>query len=172
MVDIIGVGSQRDPKALKLFTLRNKNFIENEIPDEDRNPNALMTARELWASIFPEIRSRSLTAMYNCAGMVFAARRTCISNMRDIDLILRDDDYRRLSDEGLAEVGDLVVYRRIGIPRHVGIVFEKVPDLEAGQQPFHFRILSQWGDDGEYLHRLRDVPTIFGDQIEFWSDRK
>ena len=34
------------------------------------------------------------------------------------------------------------------------------------------KILSQWGEDGEYLHAPGDVPPIFGQPREFWTDRR
>lgn len=173
MVGIISRGSELDPYSLKLFTLGNRTFVENEMPEEDRNPVALREARDIWVSIFPDLKPRSLTAMYNCAGMVFASRRTCVKNMKDIDIILVDDGYRRVNDERDVDIGDVVVYRNTKlVPRHVGLVCEKTLILDLARPPFDIWVMSQWGDDGEYRHRLKDVPELFGDQIEFWSDRK
>jgi len=172
MPDIVGLGSEQDPQALKLFTYRNRHFIENAMPEEDRSPAALRAAREFWIGQFSELTPRSLTAMYNCAGMVFACRRTCVSKMQDVDTVLVDDGYHVVSNQRDVDVGDLVVYRRGSAPKHVGIVYEKAALLDVGQEPFAFRVLSQWGEDGEFLHKLSDVPALFGDRIEFWSDRK
>ena len=55
--------------------------------------------------------------------------------------------------------------------RHVGIIYERNPILHP-QPGFEFWVLSQWGEDGEYLHRLADVPVLLGNQVEYWSDRR
>ena len=37
---------------------------------------------------------------------------------------------------------------------------------------FDITVLSQWGDDGEYIHKLTEVPNEYGKAEEFWTDRR
>jgi hypothetical protein len=86
-------------------------------------------------------------------------------------MVLEDDDYRRLSGSGQAELGDVVVYRDTqGVVTHVGLVARIVTDLQVGAR--EMGVLSQWGADGEYFHRVDDVPSLLGIPAEYWSDRK
>jgi hypothetical protein len=69
--------------------------------------------------------------------------------------------------------GDVVVYKNNGIPQHVGIIYE-IRDVSLAQDRsrFEFWVLSQWGEDGEYLHKMREVPPIYGGDVQVWSERK
>lgn len=118
---------------------------------------------------------------YNCAGHVWASRRTSIYEESAVRMILNEDGYRRLVGFGDAAVGDLVIYWHR--PRggtelwlHVAVVCELRPLFsESGnRRPW---VLSKFGDTtGEWLHRFDDFPY---DQpgmgldlvIEFYTDR-
>jgi hypothetical protein len=170
MVPILRRGSEDDPESFKFFTGSNR-FIENERPDTERAPDALRAARTLFRGIYPNVECRSLTGMYNCVGMVFATRRTAVSPDH-LPQILRDDGYRTIAEANVF-VGDIVIYKRAGNPQHVGIIYEfrDISPAHDGSLREMF-VLSQWGQDGEYLHRLRDVPTIYGTELEFWTERR
>lgn len=116
-----------------------------------------------------QIRLRSLASEYNCMGMVFASRRTSI-DVEHMERILQDDGYRRIAPE-FVMLGDLIVYRdQHGVAQHVGLVCKHDPDVaRAG---WNTEVLSQWGHDGEYLHSAGDVPAIYGDAHDFWTDRE
>lgn len=171
MVHIFGRGSERDPAALRLYTTCNRNYVENERPDEERPIEALQAAYQYVKSISPSARCCSLTAMYNCVGVVFASRRTHV-DCEHLDMILQDDGYRLISQKSAIE-GDVVVYRKDGIPLHVGIIYE-LQDLSFARDGSQIElwVLSQWGQDGEYIHKLREVSTLYGDQLEFWTERR
>jgi hypothetical protein len=51
---------------------------------------------------------RSLTARYNCIGMAFANRRTCIEP-EEVALILHEDDYIDVQRPADVMPGDLVI---------------------------------------------------------------
>ncbi len=72
-----------------------------------------------------EVR-RGPTGVYNCAGHVWASRRTAIHETEDIEAILRDDGYRVLEQKESPRPGDLVLYRLADTdePFHVGQVIE------------------------------------------------
>lgn len=56
-----------------------------------------------------EVR-RPSSGGYNCAGMVWAARHTCLPRDDDWRAILLDDGYRRLSRTETPMLGDVAVY--------------------------------------------------------------
>lgn len=144
----------------------------NQIPNERRMeqaPETLRAVKELYERR-PTVRARSLTGVYNCMGMVFAARRTCIEPDY-LRMILEDDEYHRLSGPDRAEQGDVVVYRdAAGDVAHVGLVAQVNVSLSPPTR--QISVLSQWGAYGEYFHRVDDVPQQLGTPVEYWSDRK
>ena len=102
------------PEGLALQT-RRRTDIENFVglPGVvwgDRKWFADMATKYGWS-----IRSPP-TGIYNCAGMVWASRRTCIHAPELYELILKEDDYRLVPDDERPRPGDLLVYRRVGSP--------------------------------------------------------
>lgn len=85
-------------------------------------------------------------------------------------MILGDDGYRPLPNGDDLTAGDVVVYRdEEGAVAHVGLVTEVKTDIEKAQ--WEVFVLSQWGRDGEYFHRLDDVNLLLGKPTEYWTDR-
>ena len=164
---LIGGGGESDRLSIKLATRRGT-FISNERRRE-RPPEALRAAKEIWKEKYPNIQVRSLTAIYNCVGLVFGSRRTCIDTDQ-LELILREDDYRRLPGEHDVEIGDLVLYRIGNRYEHIAVVVNKERDLINAS--FEITVISQWGADGEYIHLIHDVPPALGIPQEFWTDRR
>jgi len=163
---VLDEGGENDNRSIPLAT-KQGNWIRN-VRKPEHLPGRLRSAAKALCGAFPNIRLRSLSATYNCVGMVFAARRTWVEP-EEIDLIRRDDEYIRVERP---VVGDLVVYRRSadGGICHIGQVVE----IERDVQTAHHRatVLSQWGQDGEYLHDIADVPELYGSQREFWTERR
>jgi len=143
-----------------------------QIPNQrklPRPPVAMCAARDLHLTGYPLRRCRSLSSDYNCAGMVFANRRTTIDSL-DTGMILEDDEYRNIHSRDQVEVGDVVVYKDDrGEVSHVGLVSNIGVDIRTAQ--IEINVLSQFGADGEYIHPISDVEHVFGSRIEFWSDR-
>jgi hypothetical protein len=115
--------------------------------------------------------------IYNCAGHVWASRRTAILEDDAVRLILADDGYRPLGPAEDVLQGDLVLYwakmpdgREIFL--HVGMVCEIRPG--PGSVRFAW-VISKWGATScESLHRYDDVPYArqgFSLRIEFRTDR-
>ena len=114
--------------------------------------------------------------IYNCAGHVWASRRTSVYDSETkYDDILHDDGYRKLLLGAPVRLGDVAVYRLIDSADriiHVGVVAE-LRTVGSVQVPW---LLSKWSDmSGEWLHHFEDVS--FDHQfsrdtydIEFWSD--
>jgi hypothetical protein len=168
---IIGRGSEQDSAALRLYTTANRNYIENERPDSERPLESLKEALKIAKDICPTAKCRSLTALYNCVGMALANRRTAV-DIKHLEVILQDDGYRQIPEKEVFE-GDIVEYLRSSVPQHVGIVYELRPSNPLTRiGPIEIWVLSQWGEDGEYLHKLRCVPAIYGTELRFWSERK
>ena len=154
--------------ALRMET-RAKWQIPNELRSE-RHKEALDAAVELHRAAHPNAVLRSITAVYNCVGMVLSSRRAWVDT-EHIRRILREDGFRRLTDSSEAECGDVVIYHDDeGEACHMGLIAHK--KIIQGQDEDHLRVLSKWGSDGEYFHDLSDVPLLLGRPAEFWTDRR
>ena len=110
-----------------------------------------------------------MSSTYNCMGMVFASRRTWV-DPEHLTIILEDDGYRPVANEGELQPGDVVIYRDdAGEVSHVGIVTKvRTNLLQASRE---ITVLSQWGESGEYFHRVDDVHPGLGHPSEYWTDR-
>lgn len=164
---IFGEGGPNDKASIPLATKRG-NFIDNQ-RGRRRPPEAFQEAVKIWQKKYPNIRVRSLTSEYNCVGMVFGCRRTCI-DPKYIDRILEEDEYRLLSGPTEVLPGDIVLYKNGNENSHIGTIISKEPDVKNAS--FKITVLSQWGSDGEYIHLLDEVPEDYGNVKEFWTERK
>lgn len=134
------------------------------------NPTRLKVAEELVLKHHNTAVTRSLTGSYNCMGMVFATRRTWVDT-NQLSIILEDDDYRKLTSMEDVIEGDVIIYKgEEGQVTHVGLVSSVVPNLIEGSKTIN--VMSQWGHDGEYFHRIDDVNPLLGVPAEAWTDRK
>jgi hypothetical protein len=168
-IPIIGAGEPSDRAYIPLATR-----IGNTIPNErrmERNKQSLMAALNILTKAHPKIKLRSLTATYNCLGMVFASRRTCIDTSY-LHKIITEDGYRQLSGPHETELGDVVIYRDEPDYNvtHVAIIIDKMVGVATGSNII--KVISQWGADGEYVHLVEDVPFLLGKPIEYWTDRR
>ena len=57
------------------------------------------------------ITRREPTGGYNCAGLVWATRRSALPEPSDWEQALEDDGYRKIETSEHPKVGDIVVYR-------------------------------------------------------------
>ena len=172
-VQIIGAGEVHDPRSLELAT-RAGERIPN-VREFPLSPTVMKTRIRQHRESHPHIVVRSAASVYNCAGMVFASRRTAI----DIDLvrrILKEDGYRQIASEDM-QMGDIVLYAdqsqrvsHVGMiaSMHVGMIASMPVERQGQLNPV--RILSQWGSDGEYFHAPLDVPALYGRPSEYWTD--
>ena len=120
---------------------------------------------------FPNAKPMSASAIYNCYGLAFACRRSAIVDEEDVSAILVDDGYRQLPWDPSAWLsGDIVIYRDgNGAMVHVGVVAKKQVDLATGETSVE--VLSAWGESGEYLHPIGDVPSLLGRPTEVVAQR-
>lgn len=123
------------------------------------------------------------TGGYNCFGMLFASRRTYITDEGEgnVECILKEDGYRKLSDQNKVKTGDIVLYRdksRKSI-YHVCVVTRlNSLQLSSGEHSSSksgkiIYALSKWGDVfGEDEHHIQHHCWVDMDvEIEFWTDR-
>ena len=147
---------------------RSRTRIRNELRRE-RPPIARQTAIDLIRGSHPNVTIRSSSAVYNCIGMVVASRRTTVEP-RDLLGVLRDDGYKKI---GVAEAsaGDVVVYLDgRGEVTHAGFILCR--NVLTSDKTDPFKVLSQWGADGECEHDSLDVPDVYCRPAEFWTDRR
>lgn len=117
-------------------------------------------------------RRRPPSGGCNCAGHIWASRRTCIYEEADWRMILSDDGFRKTSDP-LPD--DLVIYveKESGI-LHIGRVVELKEGVtkESRRIPW---VVSKWNDfSGEVFHLENDHPfqtSGFIVKVEYWTDR-
>lgn len=169
MAYIIGLGGPADPQALKLETRRHR-WIRNVLrPEAARDQMRARIAVSLGAC--PRATPVSASAIYNCYGLAFAARRTAIVDEEDVAAILEDDQYRKLPwDPNAWLPGDVVIYRNEQDEIvHAGLVARKSVDLPRGDVAVY--VLSAWGECGEYLHAIDEVPPLLGKPTEVVAQR-
>lgn len=163
---VVGAGSPDDRLSIPLST-RMGTPILNERRGE-LVPEAKAASVREWKEKFPNNDLKSIESIYNCMGMLFACRRTAV-DIDDLEVILREDGYRLINPPPDAEVGDVVVYKDRNQATHVGMLYrvELLPTLGE----YRVEVLSKWGFVGEYVHRLQDVPAVYGEPAEYWTHR-
>ena len=149
-----------------------ENLIEADPGETGRRRYRLLLERfgQHWRERTPAI------GVYNCAGHVWASRRTSILADDVWRTVLREDEYRSLSDAETPVAGDLALYvdDESGQYLHVGMILE-MGDGIAPESPKIPRILSKLNSAfGEIVHYERDLP--YGKQgisarVEYWTDR-
>jgi len=105
---------------------------------------------------------------YNCAGHVWASRRTCIYETAEWRKILEQDGYRK-TNQPVSD--DLVLYwLEDNSLAHVARVCRLVDSGLSRPTP---HVISKWGDTGgEVFHLVSEVPSAIRGRYEFWTDRQ
>ncbi|MBN1591187.1 MAG: hypothetical protein JW888_16865 [Pirellulales bacterium] len=125
-------------------------------------------------------RRKPAVGGYNCAGHVWASRRTAILETEHWKTILRDDGYRRLAGTEEPHVGDLILYVDKADDKadddylHVAQIVELREGVTATSPQVPW-VLSKWDStSGEAIHNAYDVPygrQEFTIDREYWTDR-
>lgn len=165
---MFGEGGPTDNRSIELATKRG-----TRIPNErkyEKTRESLLEGERIAHELHPTIATRSLTGIYNCVGMALACRRTVVL-ADQIDNILREDGFAEIA-QAASQIGDIVVYSRTqaGPPEHIGVVHSIDPLPTTAD--LRIMVLSQWGFDGEFIHRLKDLPSVYGSHVKFFTDRK
>ena len=117
------------------------------------------------------------TGGYNCAGHVWASRRSGLFDPQDWRIILDDDGYRRLPEHEDPFPGDLVLYVDSGNEEilHVGEIIEMRPGVTAQSRSIPWVLSKLDAKSGEVMHYVHDVPPWqsqgFLYRIEYWTER-
>lgn len=98
--------------------------------------------------------------LYNCHGLTFASRRTCIDHNKSISMILKDDKYEEVDDRRVLPGDIIIYYSEKGDPNHSGVVVDT--SLIA---PI---ICSKWGNAGEFVHSIYECPDTYGPNHKFF----
>ena len=161
----------RHPIRQNSDVLRLETRAQRQIPNlfrrHDEPDWKLAMAEQHCKANHPEARLVCSSALYNCGGLVFGSRRVWIPPDEFLQ-ILQEDGYRAIPPTPL-ETGDVVVY---GTPpdsvAHVGMVHRtQLASLPTRPEP-EVWVLSKWGEGGEYVHKIDDVPSLLGEPIQYW----
>ncbi|MGE0433992.1 MAG: hypothetical protein AB7K09_24460 [Planctomycetota bacterium] len=164
---------RRDLPALPLSTRSGRPIPNSPAPEPGERELALWK-RECARHARWQPR-RGACGVYNCWGMLWAARRTSIWKPEVADSILAEE-YQEIDCRDLVP-GDLVAYYSpAGEFIHAATVVEMRSGTGAlaglSRQPW---LLSKWSAFyGESFHELRDVvfaPVYPDFQLRFWTDR-
>jgi hypothetical protein len=92
----------------------------------------------------------SPSAIYDCHGLTFASRRTCIDEKLEIEKILEDDNYQQVNVASVLP-GDIILYVNNDDQDicHSGIVLEAKHNANSLPE---IKILSKWGKYREAIH--------------------
>lgn len=161
--------------------------IDNEQgPELDQHGLDSVARRRLEITGWAEVRRRPAGAIYNCAGLIWASRRTAIYSASDYGRILDDDGYRTLVDAEQPELGDLAVYYLEGTDKivHVGVVVKFGPPLQralvaadvgvgvaaadANRVPY---VLSKDNAGDEIVHHMERYDPGLVCTVRVWTDR-
>lgn len=142
--------------------------------DLDPSPRAVAEQRHYLqrggALAGPMIVVAPPTGRYNCHGLTFGSRRTCIPRVGDpteVDDLLRRDGYIPVNPP---MPGDLAIYRRdvgqsgTGTIDHTGVVSYVDPVIGS------IRVRSKWGILEEFEHLVLDGPYR-NSLVEYWGLR-
>jgi hypothetical protein len=100
-----------------------------------------------------------VSAAYNCHGLTFASRRTCIHDPQEVRRILNDDGYEKVLDKEVT-LGDVILYVSRGDIEHSGVVI-RTDNLTRW-------VLSKWGVEGPEAVHLANYCPYDWDAFEYY----
>lgn len=98
------------------------------------------------------------TPRYNCHGLTFGSRRTCIFDAQTVRQVLKEDGYEEIPSNQVM-LGDVIIYfsSDFGDIEHSGMVVD-VPKNSTLRVPL---ICSKWGKYAELIHWANQCPYDF-----------
>jgi hypothetical protein len=164
-----------DTQSSIILHTRLGNPIENSIEPDPGEPGRQKFERltRRFGSQW-EVR-RPAVGRYNCAGLVFANRRTSIFAPDLYLQIFSEDGYTKFNDVSSTRCGDVVAYAEQdgGEIVHLALIMSFRPGI-SDLSPLVPMALSKWDSAmGEVVHNIYTVPyDLTSDyRIEFWTDR-
>lgn len=168
-IPLLGTKPHGIPLATRKGTpIENQTGVAASEDAEDKNTLVQRIHGKEWTP-----RTGPVVSGYNCAGHVWATRRTSVYiDNKLLDTILEDDGYEQLAEGAKPLPGDLALYRLKDLKLiHVG----QVHRIVAEGKLFVVMVLSKWDDtSGEYIHKAWDVPfrKAFPDcELRYWTER-
>lgn len=90
------------------------------------------------------------SAIYNCHGLVFGARRSSVSDSNEVMKIINEDDYEKVEQQDV-RIGDIIIYfSNDGDAEHSGLIIGRKEGLPI--------VLSKWGMGKEAVHIFSQCP--------------
>lgn len=127
----------------------------------------ILEGQMMWFKTLPKMHPNAIprtkpSALFNCHGLTFASRRSKILDWRNIQRIIEDDCWKEVTLNDVLP-GDIVVYfDDEGDANHSGVVVQYSKDI------FTPLIVSKWGYGPEFVHKLSDVPKMYGPITKFY----
>jgi hypothetical protein len=157
---ILPANAARPGEFLALDT-RQRRHIENRLSPQIPLKGMLDVAANN-ERLYSGTRLVSPSSLYNCFGLVFAARRTWIFDAEAAWRSIKDDGYATVPFSPVHwEIGDIVLYcTETDNLTHVAIIVEVVPT--EGDPKRSARVVSAWGNQGEYIHWINPGNEALG----------
>ena len=143
-----------------------ENWFDDDALPYDAEKVAKEHVKKYGVSLDNKLRVLTRNSRYNCHGLVFANRRTGITEEKEMLKILQEDGYRKINLDELMP-GDIVLFKdQADEYSHTALVLEmrRVGTLSA---PI---LISKWGFSGEWLHDFYNHPYS-NHRKEYWTDR-
>ena len=171
-----------NPTPIKKLTIETKTGIPipNEQAEDIVSGDKRFYCDKLWTKYLDACpswkRRRPSTPLYNCAGLVFAHRRTGIYDSEWYERLLDEEGYREIPrDKSLP--GDIVAYRNDKKEiLHFALVYASSPGIQFGEV-HQVLAISKWDSrTGEFLHKVDESPFTVKNAQEkgspfFYTDR-
>lgn len=155
------------PGFIPLYTRTGREIPNLQLPD--LAPYVAERSMKLQRKSHPLVQlRRPPTGQYNCHGLCFASRRTCITDPSAVQLVLGEDGYRAVPKNDV-QAGDIAAYYDQGEIAHTGVVIrvDRGGEILGGQAVW---VMSKWGQDAEYIHVSTDSPYD-STNLMYWTDR-
>jgi hypothetical protein len=164
-------------RKILLATRDGNDTIDNYVEVHPPPPHSCQQYQELVRLFGGNWKERKPpTGYYNCAGHVWANRRTTILCPNLMRRFLDEDGYRRLTEQQLIWPGDVAVYVDLDASDeilHVGRVYRLKEGFTPASRPMPW-VISKWNStSGESLHQAYDVPYSkeYHFEVRFYTDR-
>lgn len=147
---------------------------QRQLPNQMQPQKPLQAIRDL-AKIHERTcratRLVSASTVCNCYGLAFASRRTALVDENAVFQALSEDGYKLVPFAPIRwDYGDVVLYRTSDSnASHVAVIVELRPG--ADPDDIEVRVLSAWGDQGEYVHDIDPGHPTLGKPYAVYSLR-
>ena len=147
------IGQQANGKSIPLTTRKGTsigNYQQDTIVPDGPSYDGQFRAK------YPKIVAErtELSSYYNCHGLVFAARRTCVYDPKQIITILEEDCYVEVESRNVLPGDVILYYDNEGDIEHSGFVVSRSNSTTL-KIPL---VVSKWGRWREVVHWANHCP--------------